>query len=87
MQTETVLLPTLILFLFLAFVIYILISTSCRDHCAAPKRPHQAKEFHVRFLEKEKGKVEREGREERERSEGPSFLLMEGDKATGKGGR
>jgi hypothetical protein len=35
----------------------------CCDHCVAPERPHQAKQFHVRFIEREEGKVaaEREG--------------------------
>jgi hypothetical protein len=56
----------------------------CCDHWAAPEKPHQAKQFHVRFIGREKGKVvvKKKG-EERVRSEG----YMDSDVTTGKGGR
>ena len=64
----------------------------CCDHCVAPERPHQAKQFHVRFIEREEGKVaaEREGgKREKQRDQRGRSLYMDGDIVTGKdkGGR
>ena len=62
------------------------------DFPAASERPHQVKQFHMRFIEREKGKVasEREwGKRERERERYGRglFLYMDGDMVTGKDGR
>ena len=60
----------------------------CCDLCTAFERPHQAKQFHVRFIEREKmaswwqeGKSSVGGRDQ---SGFP--LYMDGDIATSKGG-
>jgi hypothetical protein len=57
----------------------------------APERPHQDKLFHVRFIERRKGKVavEREEGEERERERGRGtpLIYLDGDVVIGKGGR
>jgi hypothetical protein len=41
---------------------------NCCDHHAASEIPHQAKQFHVRFIEREKGKMaaKREGERDRQ---------------------
>ena len=63
--------------------------TVCCDHHTASERPHQVKQCHVRFIEREKGKVvaEREVGRESERDQRGLSLYMNGDVVTGKGGR
>lgn len=66
------------------------VSSACCDLCTASVGPHQAKQFHVRFIgrERERGKVaaEREGGK-RERDQGGLSLYMGDDVITGKGER
>ena len=57
------------------------------DRHTASEGPHQAKQFHVKFIERKRGKVvEREGEGEKERSRG-FYLYMDGDIVIAKGGR
>ena len=56
----------------------------------APERPHQAKQFHVRFIERGKGQGgngKRRGVTERERERSSSYIYMDGNMVTGKLGR
>jgi hypothetical protein len=52
----------------------------------APERPHQAKQFHLRFIKGE-GHGGREKRRGGREFRGVFLLYMDGDVATGKGGR
>ena len=48
----------------------------CCDHCVAPERPHQAKQFHVRFIGREGGKVVAEREEGKRERDQEAFLYI-----------